>query len=204
MIHLAIPSQRTTRKNAAPLQLIREPPMADPVSPPLPPVDEVFSRLYAQLKLLARSQRRRRGDTLNTTALVHDLYLSLAARSDLDLSDPARFYAYAAKAMRHLLIDRARARTRLKSGGDLIAVELPSDEQGLLDPLMAHPERAFELDSALSALAQEDARAAEVVELYLFGGLGIERIAELHGLSTRTVNRDWRFARAFLQKALLP
>jgi len=129
-------------------------------------IDDAFVRLYAELKRIARAQRRRRGDTLNTTALVHDLYLSMAARREFDLGDPARLYAYAAKAMRHLLIDRARARARLKSGGDLIAIELPGDGQGLLDPLIAHPERAFELDSALSALAHEDARAAEVVELY--------------------------------------
>ena len=169
-----------------------------------PDVDDVFVRLYAQLKQLAQSQRRRRGDTLNTTALVHDLYLSLAARDDLDLRDPARFYGYAAKAMRHLLIDRARTRARLKSGGDLIRVDWPTGDGGVMETLMASPERTFELDRALQALAREDVRAAEVVELYLFGGLTLERIAELRGLSTRTVDRDWRFARAFLQQALSP
>ena len=72
-------------------------------------IDDAFVRLYAELKRIARAQRRRRGDTLNTTALVHDLYLSMAARREFDLGDPARLYAYAAKAMRHLLIDRCRA-----------------------------------------------------------------------------------------------
>jgi RNA polymerase sigma factor (TIGR02999 family) len=106
--------------------------------------------------------------------------------------------------MRHLLIDRARTRARLKSGGDLIRVDWPTGDGGVMETLMASPERTFELDSALQALAREDVRAAEVVELYLFGGLTLERIAELRGLSTRTVDRDWRFARAFLQQALSP
>lgn len=167
-------------------------------------IDDAFVRLYADLKRIARAQRRRRSDTLNTTALVHDLYLSMAARNEIDLNDPGHFYAYAAKAMRHLLIDRARARSRQKSGGDYLQVELPTDDGGVLDALMAGPERAFELDSALHALEREDARAAEVVELYLFGGLTLDRIADLRGLSTRTVDRDWRFARAFLKKALSP
>lgn len=165
-------------------------------------VDDAFNRLYAELKRLAHVQRRKRADSLNTTALVHDLYLSLASRGELDVSETSRFYAYAAKAMRHLLIDRARARARLKFGGDQIQVEFPSDDSWSMDGLISSPERAFELDSAITALELEDARAAEVVELYLFAGLSIERIAEMHGLSARTVVRDWRFARAFLQQAL--
>lgn len=195
------------RKNAALLHSLCESSMTDarPVTASVrPAIDDAFHRLYAELKRLARAQRRRRGDTLNTTGLVHDLYLSLAARDDLDLCEPVRFYAYAAKAMRHLLVDRARARARLKSGGDQILVELPHDDETMLADWLDNPERAFELDSAINALEREDARAAEVVELYLFGGLTLERIATMHGLSTRTVDRDWRFARAYLQQALAP
>lgn len=195
------------RKNAALLRSLRESPMSaarPETASARPGIDDAFHRLYAELKRLARAQRQRRGDTLNTTGLVHDLYLSLAARDDLDLREPARFYAYAAKAMRHLLVDRARARARLKSGGDQVLVELPRDDDTVLAGWIDSPERAFELDSAIHALEREDARAAQVVELYLFGGLTLERIAELHGLSTRTVDRDWRFARAYLQRALAP
>jgi len=193
-------------KNAGLLRCLRESPMSEATPGTLSSrsgIDDAFHRLYAELKRLARSQRRH-GDTLNTTGLVHDLYLSLAKREDLDLREPARFYAYAAKAMRHLLIDRARARARLKSGGDHILVEVPHDDETILAGWLVSPERAFELDSAINALEHEDARAAEVVELYLFGGLTLERIAAMRGLSTRTVDRDWRFARAFLQQALAP
>jgi len=204
MMPAPYPSPPPTRQNAPSRRPGSDPTMTESLPASAPDVDDVFVRLYAQLKQLAQSQRRRRGDTLNTTALVHDLYLSLAARDDLDLRDPARFYGYAAKAMRHLLIDRARTRARLKSGGDLIRVDWPTGDGGVMETLMASPERTFELDSALQALAREDVRAAEVVELYLFGGLTLERIAELRGLSTRTVDRDWRFARAFLQQALSP
>ena len=207
MIASRFAERLAARKNAALLRCLRESPMPDtrPETPSSRPgIDDAFHRLYAELKRLARAQRRRRGDTLNTTGLVHDLYLSLAAREDLDLREPVRFYAYAAKAMRHLLVDRARARARLKSGGDQILVELTHDDETLLAGWLDTPERAFELDSDINALEREDARAAEVVELYLFGGLTLERIAEMHALSTRTVDRDWRFARAFLQQALAP
>ncbi|MBK7145513.1 MAG: sigma-70 family RNA polymerase sigma factor [Xanthomonadales bacterium] len=207
MIAPRIAERLAARKNAALLRCLRESPMSDARPETVssrPGIDDAFHRLYAELKRLARAQRRRRGDTLNTTGLVHDLYLSLAARDDLDLREPVRFYAYAAKAMRHLLVDRARARARLKSGGDQILVELPHDDETLLAGWLDAPERAFELDSAINALEREDARAADVVELYLFGGLTLERIATMHGLSTRTVDRDWRFARAYLQQALAP
>ncbi|MBK6728647.1 MAG: sigma-70 family RNA polymerase sigma factor [Xanthomonadales bacterium] len=207
MIAPRIAERLAARKNAALLRCLRESPMSDARPETVssrPGIDDAFHRLYAELKRLARAQRRRRGDTLNTTGLVHDLYLSLAARDDLDLREPVRFYAYAAKAMRHLLVDRARARARLKSGGDQILVELPHDDETLLAGWLDTPERAFELDSAINALEREDARAADVVELYLFGGLTLERIATMHGLSTRTVDRDWRFARAYLQQALAP
>ena len=168
-------------------------------------VDRRFIALYAELKRIARAQRRRSGgDTMNTTALVHDLYLQMARRGDIDFREEVSFYAYAAKAMRHLLVDRARARARLKSGGDQIHIDLPHDEEGVFAGCLASSERAFELDSAINALEREDARAAQVVELYLFGGLTLERIASIHDLSTRTVDRDWRFARAFLQQALSP
>ena len=170
-------------------------------------IDQQFAQLYAELKRLAHAQRRAEApDTLNTTALVHDLYLQRADRTDLDFREPARFYAYAAKAMRHLLIDRARARARIKVGGDQVRVDIDAQttDEWSVDALIGDAATAMELDSALNALQREDVRAAEIVELYLFAGLTIERIAEVRQLSTRTVDRDWRFARAFLQAALNP
>lgn len=161
----------------------------------------VFERLYDELKRLAHAQRARSGnETINTTAIVHDLYLQLADRTGLEFKGPLQFYAYAAKAMRNLLIDRARARQRQKAGGDVVHVSL--DDHDAFNPAEVDSENALHIHDLLEKLSQEDARAAEVVELYLFAGLPIARIAELKGLSTRTVDRDWQFARAYLHAAL--
>jgi RNA polymerase sigma factor (TIGR02999 family) len=159
-------------------------------------IDARFSEVYSQLRRLARGQRSSGQDTLNTTALVHELYLQMRRGAEaLQFDEPRQFYAYAAQAMRHLLVDRARARLRLKRGGDLQRVDLSesSAEAG-----RASPEQALALDLAMRQLAAEDARAAEVVELHYFAGLPIERVAELLGISPRTVDRNWRYARAFL------
>ncbi|WP_170113059.1 ECF-type sigma factor [Ahniella affigens] len=153
--------------------------------------------LYQELKRLAHAERRRgHAVTLNTTALVHDLYLDLAARNTLQFESRRQFYAYAAKAMRHLLIDQARNRARLKAGGEWQRADW---EDLPFDLATAPLQDALELDSALQALSREDPRAADVVELHVFAGLSIEQIAELLNVSTRTVDRDWRFARAFLK-----
>lgn len=161
-----------------------------------PALNALFSEVYSQLRRLARGQRAGGQDTLNTTALVHELYLQMSrAAGDPSFAEPRRFYAYAAQAMRHLLVDRARSRARVKRGGDLQRVELTDSAR---DAATVSPEQALELDAALDRLVQEDPRAAEVVELHYFAGLPIEKIAELLELSARTVDRDWRFARAFL------
>jgi RNA polymerase sigma factor (TIGR02999 family) len=108
----------------------------------------------------------------------------------------AQFFAYAAQAMRHLLLDRARDHLRLHAGGDWLRVTLTgSDEALALDAA----EQALALDAALDRLAATDARAARVVELRYFAGLTLEQIAGILGLTRRTVDRDWRFARAFLR-----
>lgn len=162
--------------------------------------DALFSQVYERLKRLAHRQRAgERADTLNTTGLVHELYLQLAANQETQFSAAGRFYAYAAQAMRHILIDGARHRQRLKAGGDLRRVEFDSPEA-----LEVHltADQALELDSALRELEKENARAAEIVELHYFAGLPIEAIAELKQLSSRTIDRDWRFAKAFLQAQL--
>lgn len=168
--------------------------MSEPAND-MPPPD--IATLYHELKRLARAERRRdQSVTLNTTALVHDLYLDLAARKALQFDNKRQFYAYAAKAMRHLLIDQARSRSRLKAGGNW---QRADTDDLAIDLATAPLQDALELDSALQALCREDARAAEVVELHVFAGLSIAQIAELFDVSTRTVDRDWRFARAFLK-----
>lgn len=163
------------------------------------PLDVLFGDVYQELRRLAHRQRTPGdGATLDTTALVHELYLQMS-RNDLDFAQTRQFYAYAARAMRHLLVDRARERSRLKHGGDLHRT-IYSDT--LVGNSHADPRQALELDAALRRLAADDPRAAEILELHYFAGLPIERIAELHGLSARTVHRDWQYARAFLHAQL--
>jgi RNA polymerase sigma factor (TIGR02999 family) len=167
----------------------------DPNESAAPPVDRLFSAVYDELRRVARGQRSRSdGDTLDTTALVHELYLQMSRNDNFRFAGTHQFYAYAARAMRHLLVDRARGRARIKHGGELVRVDLDD----AADAVQVSAEQALELDRALVELAADDPRAAEVVELHYFGGLPVERIAELLGLSTRTVDRDWLYARAFL------
>lgn len=169
-----------------------------PMSPPRQhqrPLDERFGEVYEELRRIAHRQRTPLdGATLDTTALVHELYLQIGHR-DLDFEHGRQFYAYAARAMRHLLVDRARARARSKHGGDLRRTDFHDTAMGQAS---IDPQQALDLDSALRRLAQDDARAAEVVELHYFAGLPLERIATLQGVSVRTVYRDWDYARAFL------
>jgi RNA polymerase sigma factor (TIGR02999 family) len=159
------------------------------------PLDGLFGEVYQELRRLAHRQRTPSdGATLDTTALVHELYLQMS-RNDLKFAQTRQFYAYAARAMRHLLVDRARERARMKHGGDLRRTEYSESLEG---GVHVDPQQALELDEALKRLASDDRRAAEIVELHYFAGLPLERIAELYGLSARTVHRDWSYARAFL------
>lgn len=157
-----------------------------------------FETVYDRLKLLARHQLSSGpGNTLNTTALVHELYLRMEADRDIKFEQSAQYFAYAARAMRHLLINRARDRMRQKVGGDWVRVTTLS---GAADPAlaMASAEQALAIDEALSQLEKFDPRAARVFELRYFTGLAAEQIGELLDITRRTVDRDWRFARAFL------
>ena len=161
--------------------------------------DPAFEQVYQRLRHVARRERRRvgAGDTINTTALVHEVYLDICRRDGtIALRD---YVGYAARAMRNLLIDHARRYLRPKHGGDL---QRTAYDTGAVEGVRIDASRALELDSALSRLAELDPRAARVVELHFFAGLELERIAELLEVSLRTVNRDWRVARAWLQGEL--
>lgn len=163
--------------------------------------DALFTEVYDRLKAMAsrRLAGGRRNGTLDTTELVHELYLRIGDRPELRFGEPAQFFAYAARAMRHLLINRARDRLRLRAGGQWQRVTLDDrDTQLAIDTA----EQALALDAALEALAVEDARAAKVVELRYFAGLGLEQVADMLGLARRTIDRDWRFARAFIKARL--
>ncbi len=158
--------------------------------------NSVFIDLYSRLKAMASRQRLRDGSppTLCTTELVHEAYLRMGD-ANYHYKHDAQFFAYAARAMHHVLTDAARRRIQPKRGGDLARVTLthPAVEAVHVDPHMA-----LQLDEALQALEKEDARAAQVVELHYFAGLDLEQVANLLGVVRRTVDRDWRYARAFL------
>jgi RNA polymerase sigma factor (TIGR02999 family) len=161
--------------------------------------DELFAHVYPELRRLARQVRSgRAGDTLNTTALAHEAYLKLAGGHVVEWQARAHFFAVAARAMRQVLMDAARKRMAQKRGGDGIAISLD-------DSVIGAPLRAAELvalDEALARLAALDPRRATVVEHRFFGGLTMEEIAAVLDVSTATVERDWRSARAWLATEL--
>ena len=160
--------------------------------------ERLFALAYAELHRIAGQQRRRIGEslTLNTTALVHEVYLKLSPQSRA--LDRAHFLALTARAMRQVLIDHARSRICLKRGGQVVFTEIKED-QGDASGDMAD---MLALDQSLSELTRLDPRAGQVVEWHVFGGLRLEEIADLSGLTVRTTYRDWRRARAFLVQQL--
>ena len=166
-------------------------------------LDRAFALVYAELKRLARAQRRRAAnDTCSTTALVHEVYLKFAQAGEVAAESREHFYSLAARAMRQVLLDRARAATAGKRPDAAAQRSLDAvldQADGALEAVSAD---LLDLDRALAALAALDARLAEVAELHLFTGLEFAEIADLRGLSERTVLRDWRKARAVLTRAL--
>ncbi|OPZ12512.1 MAG: RNA polymerase sigma factor [Alphaproteobacteria bacterium ADurb.BinA280] len=172
------------------------------VVPPNPPsaAEDLFTQVYDRLKAMA-SRRLAAGPrhTLNTTGLVHELYLRMAHEDGPRFAAQAQFFAYAARAMRHLLMDRARNRLRLRAGGDWVQVTLDGIDAQVS---LSSAEEALALDQALAHLAEVDPRAAQVMELRYFGGLSVPQVAEVLSVSSRSVERDWQFARAFLHEAL--
>ncbi|HEY5972383.1 MAG TPA: ECF-type sigma factor [Pseudoxanthomonas sp.] len=150
---------------------------------------ELLERIYADLRQIARARlRHERADTLGTTALVHEAWLAMAPRQQACFDSRQHYFAYAAKAMRHILIDRARQRSagKRQPGFD----DLPQQHEDSLELLA--------LDQALSRLAVLSPRLARVVELRLFAGLSSGEISTVLGLTERTVERDWLKARALL------
>jgi RNA polymerase sigma factor (TIGR02999 family) len=162
--------------------------------------DEMFAAVYDRLKAIAGRQLARgaRG-TLDTTAVVHELYLKVSNRRDLAFERPQQFFSYAARALRHLLADRARERLRQRSGGDWARVTLNEETEHFA---IDSAEEALAFEDVLKRLEATDARAARIVELNFFAGLTQDQVAEVLGLTRRTISRDWRFARAFLKAEL--
>ena len=161
--------------------------------------EQLIPLVYAELHRIAeRSLGGERADhTLQPTALVHEAYLRLVGAS-VPWEDRAHFFAVAARAMRRVLVDHARARGRKKRGGDLARVTL---EEALAAGSARAPEM-LALDEAMERLAAQDERKARVVELHYFGGLGREEVARVVGVSPATVDRDLRMARAWLYQQM--
>ncbi|MGH7560896.1 MAG: sigma-70 family RNA polymerase sigma factor [Gemmatimonadales bacterium] len=162
-------------------------------------LDRLFPLVYGELRERAHRQlaHRRPGDTLSTTALVHEGYLKLAGSSHQSYHDRIHFFAVASRAMRQILVDYARRATAAKRDGGR-AVSLEPDRIG--DP--GRSEELLALDEALDSLERLDPRLARTVELRFFGGLSVEETADVMEVSPRTVKRDWRKARAFLFDAI--
>jgi RNA polymerase sigma factor (TIGR02999 family) len=165
-------------------------------------LDNVLATLYRELHAMARRQLNgQKGGTLDTTALVHESYFKLIRSQHAEFADRAHFFAYAATAMRSVVVDYARQRLSQKRGGDLQRVtEFPEDGSAGV----SIGEDMLHLDSALQKLAEVDKRLAQVVELRYFAGLSEANIGELLECSERTVRRDWQKARLFLLAELQP
>ncbi|MBS0263784.1 MAG: sigma-70 family RNA polymerase sigma factor [Planctomycetes bacterium] len=162
--------------------------------------DQLLPLVYDELRALAAQNlaSEKPGQTLQATALVHEAYLRLVGSEDPGWNGRNHFFAAAAEAMRRVLINRARDRGRLKRGGDRRRVDL----EDLCDPFEAPDEALLELDAALDRLTAAYPRPAQLVKLRFFGGLSLEEAAATLGVSTRTANREWTFARVWLRDAL--
>jgi RNA polymerase sigma factor (TIGR02999 family) len=163
-------------------------------------LDKLMPLVYGELRLMARRYMARQnpGHTLQTTALINEAYLKLVGQEEKHWQNRAHFFGVAAQAMRHILVDYARARQYAKRGGGEQAVSLD-------EALTVSHERAAELvalDDALQELAKVDPRKCQVVELRFFGGLSVEETAEALKISEVTVMRDWSLAKAWLRREL--
>ncbi len=166
--------------------------------------DQLFAVLYQDLHRIAHEQRNkwRGSNTLNTTVLLHELYVKLSRQGAVQAEDKGQFNRFVAKALRRILIDYARAQGRQRRGGDWIKVPLDKiDEREALKTEMSVEELLL-IDMALSRLAVLDARLADVVELRFYAELTYEEIAMTLGVTKRTVTRDWAKAKMWLHRML--
>jgi RNA polymerase sigma factor (TIGR02999 family) len=169
--------------------------------------DALFASVYRELHRLAHAQlsaRGRPGETLNTTALVHEAYLRLAQPAGLSAEDRAHFFNLAARVMRHVVVDYARRRDAAKRSGEMVRIEVGGPGEPAAEEDGRLTEDLLALDAALGRLEAESPRLARLVELHFFAGLGFAEAGEVQGLTERTAKRDWRKARAFLLAELSP
>lgn len=161
--------------------------------------DEVFSRVFDEIHRIAAAQVRRVGgeSTLSTTAVVHEAYLKLAGSAPIAWEDRSHFFAVAARAMRQVLLNHARAHLAQKRGG-----QRPLRLDDAVIAIDSRAEELIDMDVALDRLTALDERLGRVVELRYYAGLSVEETATLLGVTDRTIKRDWKAARAFLYREL--
>ena len=160
----------------------------------------VYTHLRAQARRYMRQERS--GATLQSTALVHEVYLRLINAQDVECRDRGHFFALAAQIMRRILVDAARAATAAKRGGALQLERSPSVDLDQVQPVGQDSTALCALDDALEGLTRIDPRRAKVIELRFFGGLSVDETADVLQVSPQTVMRDWRLARAWLTREL--
>lgn len=163
-------------------------------------IDQLVPLLYGELREIAHRHlaARRNGATLDTTALVNEAYLKLVDQSRAEWNDRVHFLGLAALAMRHILIDRAKARKSAKRGGKQFRVTLDESVLGVHDA----PDALLQITDALDRLAVIDARLARIVEYRFFGGMTNAEIGSALDIAERTVERDWIKARMLLREML--
>jgi RNA polymerase sigma factor (TIGR02999 family) len=159
---------------------------------------ELLPLVYDELRKLAASRMAAEspGQTLQATALVHEAYLRLVGDQRFD--GRGHFFAAAAEAMRRILVNHARDRKRLKRGGGRLRLELLDQA----DSFAEDPDLVLSLDELLTRLGEEDATAARIAHLHLFGGLSVEEAGAASGVSRAVAYRNWKYARAWLREAL--
>ncbi|MEZ5347375.1 MAG: sigma-70 family RNA polymerase sigma factor [Pyrinomonadaceae bacterium] len=163
-------------------------------------LETLMPLVYSELRKMAKHHMRNQpsGHTFQTTELIHEAYLKLASNDDKKWENRTHFFAVAARAMRHILVDHARLKATEKRGDNPIRIEL--DEAPLVSPGRAS--EIIALNDALVQLESLDTRKCRVVELKFFGGLTLEEIAEVVGVTRETIKRDWKFSRAWLLSEL--
>jgi RNA polymerase sigma factor (TIGR02999 family) len=170
-------------------------------------VDKLFEQVYDILRDLAQRQRAQRhgNQTLNTTALVHETYLKLVDKKKAELHSRAHFLNVAAKVMRHVLVDYARAKMAQKRGSEYEHVDIDDKEYAMSSALSFSTESANQLialDSALKKLQLISPREANIVECRFFAGMSIVETANIMDVSPMTVKRDWKLAQAWLRREM--
>lgn len=178
-------------------ELIRNADTGDPAA-----ATALFAALYDELHAIAARELRRGGGdlTLGTTTLLHEAYLKLCSSDGARFQNRAHFLSYAASAMRRLTIDYFRRRSATKRGGEFHITAVPADAVAVPDATV--PDNVEQIGEALETLGHVHPELANLVDLHFFCGFGIAEIAQLRGVSERTVQRDWRKARLLLHRVI--